>query len=279
MVLTANRLRFEAGGRVLVDGLSLTLTPGRLLGLVGPNGAGKSTLLRMLNGLLPPSAGAIHLGGQELDRLTPQQIARRMARVPQSPPGELAFTVLEMVLMGRYALSPGWQERPQDRELAMAALDQTGTAHLADRLYATLSGGERQRVTVARSLAQEPQVLLLDEPTASLDLRHQLEVLEAIRRLSREREMAAVAAVHDLALAARYCDELLLLHQGRAVAVGPPEAVLQRETLREVFGVEALVEHHPRLGHLMILVEALSDPRASGQVDSPTRSIQGGGSA
>ncbi|HEY3366333.1 MAG TPA: ABC transporter ATP-binding protein [Symbiobacteriaceae bacterium] len=258
--LRGDRVSFAAGGRLLVDGLSLTLAPGRLVGLVGPNGAGKSTALRLLNGLLPAAAGAVYLDGADIARLEPEQVARWVARVPQTPPLDLDFAVLDVVLMGRYVLDAGWQDTSAGRATALAALAQTGAAPLADRLYSTLSGGERQRVIIARALAQEPQVLLLDEPTASLDLRHQLEVLEAVRRLTVERQLAAVTAIHDLALAARYCDELLLLHEGRAVAAGAPADVLTPATLRSVFGVAATVERHPRLGHLQVVVEGVAGP-------------------
>lgn len=256
-MLEAKGVRFQVGGHLLVDGVSLSLCPGRLVGLVGPNGAGKSTLLRLLNGLLRPSAGSVLLEGEPISQMQPEAVARRVGRVPQSPAGDLDFTVLEVVLMGRYAHSPTWQETPADRVLAMEALRQTRTDHLKDRLYSTLSGGERQRVAVARALAQEPKILLLDEPTASLDLRHQFEVMEVVRSLTLQRQVAAIAAIHDLTLAARYCDELLLLHGGKAIAAGEPSGVLTPERLREVFGVDAVTERHPTLGHLMILVRGV----------------------
>jgi iron complex transport system ATP-binding protein len=256
-ILAADRLSFAVDGRLLIDGVSLSLLPGRLIGLVGPNGAGKSTLLRLIHGLLPASSGSVLLGGQPIGQMQPEAVARRVARVPQSPSSNLDFSVLDVVLMGRYAHSGAWQERPADQLLALDALEQTRTAHLQDRLYSTLSGGERQRVTVARALAQEPKILLLDEATASLDLRHQFEVMEVVRHLTTQREVAAIAAIHDLTLAARYCDELLLLDGGRVVAAGEPAAVLTAERLREVFGVEALVERHAALGHLIILVRGV----------------------
>lgn len=257
--LQAMRASFGTGGRVLVDGVSLALAPGRLVGLVGPNGAGKSTLLRLLNGLLAPTEGAVMLGAAPIGTLSPELVARQVARVPQTPPSDLDFRVLDVVLMGRYARNPGWQETQADRELALGALAQTGTSHLVGRLYSTLSGGERQRVIIARALVQEPRVLLLDEPTASLDMRHQLEVLAAVRRLTVERQLAAVAAIHDLSLAARYCDDFVMIHGGRAVAAGTVDEVLTPSMLRQVFGVEAVVERHPRLGHLMVLVEGVAE--------------------
>lgn len=256
-LLAADHLSYTVDGRLLVDGVSLSLRPGRLIGLVGPNGAGKSTLLRLIHGLLPASSGSVLLGGEPIGQMQPERIARQVARVPQSPPSNLDFSVLDVVLMGRYVHSGAWQERPADRRLALDALEQTRTTHLQDQLYSTLSGGERQRVTVARALAQEPKLLLLDEATASLDLRHQFEVMELVRRLATQGQVAVIAAIHDLNLAARYCDELLLLDGGKAVAAGEPAAVLSAERLRAVFGVEALVERHATLGHLMVHVHGI----------------------
>lgn len=257
-VLRADRVTYAAGGRFLVDGLTVELEPGRLLGVVGPNGAGKSTLLRLLNGLLGPAGGAVLLDGESLSALTPERIARRIARVPQVLPAELDFTASEVVLMGRYARGSGWAESPADRAAAAAALEQTGMTGMADRLYSTLSGGERQRVIIARALAQEPAVLLLDEPTASLDLRHQLEVLETVCRLASEGGMAAAAAIHDIALAARFCDQLLVMEGGRAVVKGAPAEVLTPDVLERVFGVDAVVEVHPELGHLTVFVRGIA---------------------
>lgn len=255
--LTAAGLSFAAGDRLLVNGVGMSLTPGRLVGLIGPNGAGKSTLLRLVNGLLAPSAGYVRLDAQNLQQLTPEHVARQVARVPQTPAANLDFTVLEMVMMGRYVHSPGWQETAADLAASLEALGLTRTVHLAERLYSTLSGGERQRVMVARALAQQPKVLLLDEATANLDLRHQIEVLEVVRDLTVRWGIAAMAAIHDLTLAARYCDELLLLHEGCAVAAGTPDEVLTPERLGRVYGVDALVERHPVLGHLMIMVRGV----------------------
>lgn len=257
-LLQAERVSYSAGGRVLVQGLTVELRPGRFIGVVGPNGAGKSTLLRLLNGLLAPAGGTVLLDGENLDRMTPERVARSVARVPQVLPSELDFTALEVVLMGRYARSAGWSESQADREAAGAALASTGMSGMAHRLYSTLSGGERQRVIIARALAQEPAVLLLDEPTASLDLRHQLEVLQGVRRLVAGGRLAAVAAIHDISLAARFCDELLVMDGGRAVAGGAPAEVLTPAVLERVFGVDAVVEHHPALGHLTVHVRAIA---------------------
>jgi len=253
-VLEARAVCHAVGDRRLVDGVSFTLAAGGVLGIVGPNGAGKTTLLRLCTGYLRPSAGGVYLGGERVDRMAPVRLARLLAYVPQAPRADLTFTVLDTVLLGRFAHGPAWhaREREADVQVARRALAEAGVAHLADRPFHTLSGGERQRVVLARALAQEPRVLLLDEPTANLDPRYQLSVLETVRRLA-DAGAAAAVALHDLTLAARYCDNLLLLAGGRVVAVGPPEEVLRPELLREVYGVRVWVERHPRLGHLVVL--------------------------
>lgn len=259
VVLKVENVSRQAAHRFLVDGVSVNLVSGRVLGLVGPNGAGKSTLLRIMAGLLPPTAGAVYLDDTPVSSLTPQRLARRLAWVPQAVPGALDFTVLDVVLMGRYPHKNSlWRETPEDYAVARRALEQVGAGHLADRTYATLSGGEKQRVVVARALAQSAPIMLLDEPTSSLDLRHQLEILETVTSLAREKQTAVALALHDLSLAARFCHEIVLLSNGRAVAAGSPEEVLTVENLRDVYGVEAVVERHPRLGQLVVMALAVA---------------------
>lgn len=251
--LQAVLVSFAAGRRLIVDGVDLTPVPGQVTGLIGPNGAGKSTLLRMMARLLSATKGKITLLGDELNKLHPQTIAQRLAYMAQHASADQGFTVLDMVLMGRYAHDPGWRESFKDVQLAYEALERTGCRHLAGRRYGTLSGGERQRVMLARALVQQTDVLLLDEPTASLDLKHQLAVFELVRRLTQEQTLTTIAVVHDLTLAARYCDRLCLLHKGRVAAVGEPEDVLHPNHLRAVFEVEVVVERHPTLGLVQVI--------------------------
>lgn len=260
--LVAERIRFSAGGRWLLDGIDITPSPGLVTGLIGPNGAGKSTLLRVLSGLLPAALGRVTLLGDTLGHLQPATIARRLAYMAQHPPLDQGFSALDMVLMGRYAHDSSWRERPEDIEAAQIALKLTGSEEFSHQAFGTLSGGEKQRVMLARALAQQTDVLLLDEPTASLDLRHQLAMFDLVRRLTRQRRITTLMAVHDLSLAARYCDELCLLHEGRVVAAGPPEAVLKPSYLREVFQVEVVVERHPHLDFMLVI--PLSDESKEG---------------
>ena len=247
--LEAHQVAFSFNGTPVLDQVDLRLEAGRMIGVIGPNGAGKSTLVKLLSRLLTPAQGHVRLNGHSLTRWRPADLARVLAVVPQSPELPPTFTVWELVLMGRTPYM-GWvgQESERDRIVARQAMEETGTYHLADRLISQLSGGERQRVVIARALAQEPRVLLLDEPTAHLDINHQIETLSLIARLVMERELAALAIFHDLNLAAQYCEELVLLDRGQIAAQGAPHDVLTPPMLRQVYGAEVIVGAHPQNG-------------------------------
>lgn len=240
--LRAGGLVFAYAERPVVRDVSFQVNSGEWVGLVGPNGSGKSTLLRLLAGLLRPQAGEVRVDGKDLHALGAREAARVVALMPQSSKAEGSFPVWEVVAMGRYAhLSRFRSEGPADRQAVAAALESTETAELADRLLQDLSGGEQQRVLLARALAQEAALLLLDEPTANLDVAHQLRVFTLIRRLV-DKGATTVSAVHDLNLAARFCDRLLVMHAGRVAADGPPGEVLTPELLAEVFDIHAQVQ-------------------------------------
>jgi len=247
--MEAHQVTFSFNGTPVLSQVDLCLEAGRMIGVIGPNGAGKSTLVRLLSRLLTPAQGRIRLNGHSLARWRPADLARVLAVVPQSPELPPTFTAWELVLMGRTPYM-GWmgQESELDRAVACQAMEETGTYHLANRLISQLSGGEQQRVIIARALAQEPQVLLLDEPTAHLDINHQVETLSLIARLVRERELAALAIFHDLNLAAQYCGELVLLDQGQIVAQGTPHDVLTPPVLQQVYGIKVTVGAHPQNG-------------------------------
>jgi iron complex transport system ATP-binding protein len=234
--------------------VSLEIPRGSLTGLLGPNGCGKTTLLKILSGIIAPDAGTVTLDSRPLAAMSRRQIARQIAVVPQETHPAFEFSVMEMVLMGRHPHVGLLQlEGPQDLAIAADALTATGTAHLAERGYMTLSGGEKQRVVIAGALAQSADVLLLDEPTASLDLGYQLDVASLLGTLNRERAVTMVLATHDLNLAASLCDSLVLLRGGRVLAQGPTREVLTSSMVRELYGVDADVAFHDRAGHLTVI--------------------------
>ena len=233
---------------------TVAITPGSLTGLLGPNGCGKTTLLKLLCGVLRPRSGSVMLGDQPLASMTHRELARHVAVVPQETHPAFEYSVMEMVLMGRHPHLGAFQlEGPADFEIARGSLTATGTAHLADRNYMTLSGGEKQRVIIASALTQATELLLLDEPTASLDLGYQLEVASLLARLNRERKVTMVLATHDLNLAASLCDRLVVMRGGRVLAQGTTRDVLTGAMVQQLYDVDADVEFHPRAGHLTVV--------------------------
>jgi iron complex transport system ATP-binding protein len=254
-MLTAARVSFayRSGAPPVVNDVSLTIAPGAMVGVLGPNGSGKTTLLKMLSGTLTPSAGEILFDRRPLATWQRRDLARRIALVPQETQAPFDYTVLDIVLMGRFPhLGTFALEGPADLAIARQALTATGTSSFEDRPFATLSGGEKQRVVIASALAQSPELLLLDEPTASLDLGHQLDVQLLLTRLNRDNGVTMVLSTHDLNLAAALCRELILLRAGRVIAQGPTEEVLTPEIVRALYGVDADIRRHPAAGHLTV---------------------------
>ncbi|MGY0020534.1 ABC transporter ATP-binding protein [Streptomyces sp. cg35] len=234
--LRADRVSWSPGGALILDGVSLTPRTGSVTGVLGPNGSGKSTLLRLLAGVLAPAAGVVTLDGAPLSALPRKEAARRIALVHQQADTQVELTVGDVVRLGRVPHRRAWAPVSAADEAAVrAALDRSGLAEQAHRLWHTLSGGERQRVQIARALAQEPRELLLDEPTNHLDIQHQLELMDLITGL----ELTSVVALHDLNLAATYCDQVVVLRQGRVVAAGEPGTVLTEDLIADVYGVRA----------------------------------------
>jgi iron complex transport system ATP-binding protein len=234
--------------------VTVRVARGSFTGLIGPNGCGKTTLLKLLSGVLTPDKGSVLLDGRDIKTMSKRYVARRIAVVPQETHPAFEYSVLEMALMGRHPHLGVFQlEGPADLEIAHEALAATGTAHLAERSYMTLSGGEKQRVVIASALTQSPEVLLLDEPTASLDLGYQLEIGSLMQRLNRERSATMVMATHDLNLAASLCDTLVLMREGRVLASGSTTDVLTSAMIRQVYDVEADVRVHELAGHLTVV--------------------------
>ena len=233
--------------------VSVSVARGSLTGLLGPNGCGKTTLLKLLSGVVAPRLGTVLFNGRAMSTISRRELARHLAVVPQETHPAFDYTAMEMVLMGRHPHLGLFQlEGPRDLETAHEALVATGTDHLADRAYMTLSGGEKQRVVIASALAQSPDLLLLDEPTASLDLAYQLEVAALLQGLNR-RGVTMVLATHDLNLAAALCDRLVLLREGRVIAQGPTAEVLTAAAITQLYGVDAEVRFHEGAGHLTVV--------------------------
>jgi iron complex transport system ATP-binding protein len=250
------------GRDAVLLGVSAELRRGAILGVLGPNGSGKTTLLRLLSGTRRPASGDVILDGTSLQALSRRAIARRIAVVPQETQLAFDYTVIEMVLMGRHPhLGMFELEGPRDFAIARDALRATGTDALESRQFNTLSGGEKQRVVIASALAQASDILLLDEPTASLDLGYQLEVAALLTQLNRAREVSIAISTHDLNLAAAVCHELVLLRDGRVLAAGATADVLTPENVLALYDVRADVQRHAASGHLVVVPVQRVDAR------------------
>jgi iron complex transport system ATP-binding protein len=261
--LTAQDLTLAYEDRIVVDGLDLEIPDGQVTVIVGPNACGKSTLLRALGRLLKPRRGVVLLDGAELARVSRKQIARTVGVLPQSPTAPDGITVADLVARGRQPHQKWWQQWSEDDERATAeALDRTATADLAERPVDELSGGQRQRAWIAMALAQDTDLLLLDEPTTYLDIAHQVEVLDLIRQLNHERGRTVVAVLHDLNQAARYADHIVAMKAGRVIAQGPPRDVVTAELVREVFGLTSVVVPDPVTGGPLVVPGMAWQPEA-----------------
>ena len=248
-ILELERIGFQYGEKRVLQNITLTVARGEFFGILGPNGSGKSTLLNLIDGIRLPCEGEIRLKGIAPGRMRRKDMARLVAVVPQEASWVFPLTVEEIVLMGRTPhLGRLAFESERDLAVARSAMEATNLLPLASRLMETLSGGERQRVLIARALAQEPEVILLDEPTASLDIAHQIRTFDLIRSLSRSAGLAVVSVTHDMNLAALYCDRIALLEEGRLRSLGCPGEVITESHIREVYGVDVVVDHHPLTG-------------------------------
>ena len=255
--------RAREGGFSLSD-VSFAIESGEIFGVIGPNSAGKTTLLRLLTRVVGADRGEIRLAGRPIAPMAHAELARQVAVVPQDSPRPFPFTVEQLVLMGRYPHGPGrFFENDEDRALARAAMAATSVLDLAGLPLEQLSGGERQRAMLARALAQQPRLLVLDEPTSHLDLRYQLQTAELLRRVNAEQGTTVLLVSHDLDLAAEVCDRLLLLDGGRVACVGTPATVLERNVLETVFGCPVAVDRNPTSGRPLVRVAWPSQPGAA----------------
>jgi iron complex transport system ATP-binding protein len=246
--ITAENLAWAANGRTIIRDVTLDIGSGETVGLIGPNGSGKSSLLRCLAGLRTPTAGAIHYDGADIASWDARRVAQRLAFVEQASESDSDLRVIDVVSLGRTPFRDRWRGlTPTDHAIIAAALDHLDLTALRDRHWNTLSGGERQRAHIARAFAQRPWAILLDEPTNHLDIRHQLELMALLAGT----DQTVLVALHDLALAARYCERLVLLSGGEIAADGTPDEVLTTDRLRAVYAVDAHIGRD-ELGHLAI---------------------------
>ncbi|MCD6101256.1 MAG: ABC transporter ATP-binding protein [Candidatus Marinimicrobia bacterium] len=258
MKLNINGITFFYDSVKALDDITFEVNEGEVLGVIGPNGSGKTTLLRCINMALKPKVGTVFIDGENILELDRKDIAKKIAVVPQNSTIRFPFTLFDIVLMGRTPhLGRLDRETPEDIEIAKKAMKITKTLHLADRLIDEVSGGERQRVIIARALTQEPKILLLDEPTLHLDINHQLEILELIKKLARKNKLIVILTSHDLNLASRYCDRLVLLNTGRIYSIGKPQNVLTRDNIREVYNIEVEINYNKRTKSLNIIPVAV----------------------
>jgi iron complex transport system ATP-binding protein len=262
--LEVNSITLSYNHLPVVQDLSFKLQPGELVGIIGPNGCGKTSIIKALSRVLTPRSGQILLEGKNLQHYSRSVLARLTGVVPQNPSLPETFTVAEVVLLGRNPyLGLLRNESLHDLEISWQAMARTGISHLAERRLGELSGGERQRVTLARVLAQEPHIILLDEPTANLDIRHQIEILDLIKGLCREKELIVLIALHDLNLASQYCDRLILMKEGQIHVEGTPQQVITTANIKEVYGTASQVYPHPE-NNLPVVLVGGKRPAASG---------------
>ena len=252
--LEIENINLDYGQRSVIRNLSFHLCPGEFLGLVGPNGCGKTSVIKSLSRVLIPSSGRILLDGKEVSGIPRNELARLIGVVPQNPSLPETFTVFEVVILGRNPhLGLLSAETARDMAIVWQAMERTGITHLAKRRIGELSGGEKQRVTIARVLAQEPQVILLDEPTANLDISQQMGIMDLITGMCRDKNIAGLIAIHDLNVAAQYCTRIIMLKDGKMYAEGTPGEVITAENVREVFDAETSIYPHPENNLPMVL--------------------------
>ncbi|MDD2283375.1 MAG: ABC transporter ATP-binding protein [Eubacteriales bacterium] len=263
MELNVNGVRFRYGSREILHDVELEAKSGEVLAVIGANGAGKSTLIRCINRILKPQQGAVFLDGKEFSGFNAKESACMMGYVPQTAKDVFSFNVMETVLMGRKP-HISWGVGKKDLKIVNSILLRMGLKQFVERYLYELSGGERQKVLIARALAQEPEVLLLDEPTSNLDVRHQLEVMELIQSIAREQRKCVLIVVHDLNLAARFADKIVMLKDGIVFAAGTVQQVLTTENIKAVYGVESMIIN-TKLGPYVITVKP-SDPQKESAV-------------
>lgn len=255
MTLEVRDLKFQYKDHLVLDGIDLPITEGEVIGILGPNGCGKTTLLKNLNKNLSPCGGCVLLNDEDMANLTKKEIAREIAVVPQTNEVHFAFTVRDMVAMGRMPFQGMMSgASSEDERIVDEAIERTGLSKYVDRHINTMSGGERQRVIIARAIAQTPKILLMDEPTLHLDISMQFDALNLVHKLSKETGLTVVIVSHDLAMVARYCDRIVMIHDHKIHAIGRPEQVLTEENMRTVFNVDAELFFDKKIGRYSVML-------------------------
>lgn len=243
LAIQVNNLDFEYGNKKVLKDISLNIEKGKFISIIGPNGSGKSTLLKNINRIFMPKAGNIQIEDMNIKKMKTKELAKKVALVPQDTIIDYEFTVEDIVLMGRHPFKGRFQkENEDDYRIVQNALEQTNTIHLKDRIITEISGGERQRVIIAKALAQNPSIILLDEPTSHLDINHQIEILNLLRKLNKENGTTIVLVIHDINLAARYSDEIVMLNEGKILGIGKPEEVITNINIERAYDIKVVIE-------------------------------------
>lgn len=243
--IEVKNLEFKYRKDLILKDISFKIKEGEIVSIIGPNGSGKSTLLKNLNNLYTPERGEILIKGRKIDSYKGKDLARELALVPQDTSINYEFTVEDIIMMGRYPYQGRFErEDHKDYKITNQVLNLTNTYKLRDRFITEISGGERQRVIIARALAQDPSIILLDEPTSNLDINHQIEILNLLKGLNKEKNTTVVLVMHDINLAARYSDKIILLHEGRILGEGRPEDVISKENIKKSYNIEVAVENN-----------------------------------
>lgn len=243
--IEVENLKFGYGRDVVLDGISFNIEKGKFVSIMGPNGSGKSTLLKTLNQLHVPWKGKIIVDGNDINRLSKKELAKKMAMVPQNTNIDYEFTVGDIVLMGRHPHKGRFQKEDEnDYEIINKVLKMTNTIHLRDKIITDISGGERQRVIIAKALAQKPDIILLDEPTSHLDINHQIEVLKLLKDMNKENGTTIILVIHDINLGARYSDQIIMLSQGKVLGIGSPEQVITKKNVELAYSMNVAIERN-----------------------------------
>ena len=276
MSVSAKNIVFGYSSTPVIRDVSFQVDKGEFISILGPNGSGKSTLLKTINGLYIPTSGRIELMGENIERFKRRDIARKISLVPQDT--SFQFTVEEVVTMGRHPFKGRFEkEDERDRKLIYEAMEMTNTFDIRDRLITEISGGERQRVFIAKALAQNTEIILLDEPTSHLDINHQIDILNLLRRMNQEKGITIILVIHDINLATRYSDRILLLKKGSIISQGTPEDVITTENILNAYGMRAAVERNRYTGHISVIPLEVNK-RIRSELNIRVHVISGGGS-